>query len=72
MRPIWSHPVITQASFNAAKAKWLMPNDFTLLVLGDSTKIKSTLEKAIGPVSDVQVLPPDSDWNDVSKAVLGH
>lgn len=70
-KPIWRNPAVTQAAFNSAKAKWLIPDDFTLLVLGDSSKVKSVLEKAIGPVSDSKVLPPDADWDDVNKAIMG-
>lgn len=68
-KSIWAQPKIDQRAYNQAKAKWLALDDFTLLVLGDSSKIKESLEKALGSVRSTKVLPADSDWDAVSKAV---
>ncbi|MDQ3231352.1 MAG: insulinase family protein [Pseudobdellovibrionaceae bacterium] len=71
VKSIWADPQVTQAAFNSAMAKWLVPDDFTLLVLGDSSKVKTVLENSIGPVADTKVLPPNADWDAVSKAIVG-
>lgn len=69
IKTIWVTPVITEEKFEAAKAKWLSPKDFTLVVLGDKDKVKEILEKAIGPVGKTKILPEESDWDAVSQAV---
>ena len=72
VKPIWSDPTVTQEAFNAAKEKWLMPDNFTLLVLGDSAKVREALEKAIAPLADVKMLPANADWDAVSNAITKH
>lgn len=71
-KPTWRNPAVTQTAFNAAKAKWLVPDNFTLLVLGDPSKVQTALENAIGPVTETKVLPPTADWDDVNNAIVGH
>jgi hypothetical protein len=47
---------------------WLSPDDFVLIALGDSKKIKSPLEKAVGYTAPTLILPPNADWDVVGAA----
>jgi zinc protease len=69
VKPIWVTPQITQKKYEAAKTKWLSPEDFTLLAFGDKTKVKEILEKAIAPTRNTIILSESSDWDAVSQAV---
>lgn len=68
VKPIWVLPNITLEKFNDAKKDWLSPEDYTLIALGDPTKIQSVLEKAVGVTKPTQVLKADSDWDAVDMA----
>ena len=68
VKPIWIQTSITSEKFNQAKKAWLSPEDFTLVVLGDASKIQSILEKSIGITKPTQVLEASSDWDAIDIA----
>jgi zinc protease len=70
IKTIWTSPRLSKEAFYAAKKKWLEPSGFTLVVLGDPSKVKDGLEKAVKPTSKTVVLPANADWDLVSEAVL--
>ena len=59
---------ITSEKFNQAKKDWLSPEDYTLIALGDSSKIQSILEASVGITKPTQILKSDSDWDVVDIA----
>lgn len=68
VNPIWILPNITSEKFNEAKKDWLSPNDYTLIALGDPSKIQAVLEKSVEITKPTQVLKADSDWDAIDIA----